>query len=66
MNISSWVSKNYWKGGWRSRIANILVNVGNRRLRLLPPQMIYSDFGWFIRRWIIRRAVTAAQKRHKE
>jgi hypothetical protein len=34
--VSRWISRAYWRGGWRARLADLLVKVGNRWPGLLP------------------------------
>lgn len=34
--VSGWISQNYWRGGWRSWLANLLNDIGNRWPGLLP------------------------------
>jgi hypothetical protein len=34
--VSRWIALNYWKGGWRSWLAGLLVRVSNRFPGLLP------------------------------
>jgi hypothetical protein len=33
---SRWVDENYWRGGWRTRLAGLLVDISNRWPGRLP------------------------------